>query len=163
MKNKKGFTLLELLVVVLIIGVLAAIALPQYDMAVGRARYATLKDNARAIKSALDRYYMAQGSYTEKLTDIDIDLQGPLTNNDSKVTLPDNSVCYIGSATIFCSRHIFGIYMEYGVPYRNYGSANHACVTYSQKANDRANRLCQLETGKKTGTPGSGSWTTYYY
>ncbi len=40
MKNKKGFTLLELLVVVLIIGILASIALPQYRKAVIKADFA---------------------------------------------------------------------------------------------------------------------------
>ena len=46
MRNKKGFTLLELLVVVLIIGILASIALPQYTKAVEKAK---LSESARPV------------------------------------------------------------------------------------------------------------------
>jgi len=94
-KNKKGFTLLELLVVVLIIGILAGIALPQYKMAVGKSKFATLKDNARVIKDAMDRYFLTNNNYTNNFTMLDIELKGTLSENKHRVSLPNNSECYI--------------------------------------------------------------------
>lgn len=63
MKNKKGFTLLELLVVVLIIGILASIALPQYRMAVTKARVASILPLMRRWKDALMEYKLQHGDY----------------------------------------------------------------------------------------------------
>ena len=63
MKNKKGFTLLELLVVVLIIGILASIALPQYKMAVTKARVASILPLMRRWKDALAEYALQHGDY----------------------------------------------------------------------------------------------------
>ena len=73
---KKGFTLIELLVVVLIIGILSAIALPQYEKAVERTRAAEGIVLARAILDAQQRYYLANGSYTQDLNDLDIEIPG---------------------------------------------------------------------------------------
>ena len=69
MKNKKGFTLLELLVVVLIIGVLAGIALPQYKMAVTKAKVASILPLMRRFKDALTEYKLQHGSYCKVETD----------------------------------------------------------------------------------------------
>ena len=74
MKNKKGFTLLELLVVVLIIGILSAIALPQYKKAVLKSKYAAVKQNAKTIASAMQRYYLVNNTYPANMNVLDIDV-----------------------------------------------------------------------------------------
>ena len=69
--NNKAFTLIELLVVVLIIGILAAVAVPQYKLAVIKARVHTYLPVLNDIAQAQETYYMANGTYT-----IDPDLLG---------------------------------------------------------------------------------------
>ena len=56
---KKGFTLIELLVVVLIIGILSSIALPQYRVAVEKARIAEAMSMIGSLRSAIDVYVLA--------------------------------------------------------------------------------------------------------
>ncbi|WP_342792312.1 type II secretion system protein, partial [Clostridioides difficile] len=57
MKNKKGFTLVELLVVIAIIGILAIVALPALFKNIEKAKIAKLEADISAIKSASLSYY----------------------------------------------------------------------------------------------------------
>ncbi len=59
--HKLGFTLLELLVVVLIIGILASIALPQYRKSVEKAKLSEALINLKTIEESVDRYLLLNG------------------------------------------------------------------------------------------------------
>ena len=75
-----GFTLIELLVVVLIIGVLAAIAFPQYQKVIKRSRAAELRLLIKNVEEAQKRYFIANGTYTQCLNDLDIDVLSSFTS-----------------------------------------------------------------------------------
>lgn len=75
-----GFTLVELLVVVLIIGILASVALPQYEKAVEKSRVAEALTFFNTLEKAEKSYQLATGRYTRNLDRLDIDISG-LQNN----------------------------------------------------------------------------------
>lgn len=67
--NQKGFTLVELMVVVVILGVLVAIAVPVYNSTTTRAATATCQANQRMIEGAVTQYLMENP--TETMADVD--------------------------------------------------------------------------------------------
>ena len=75
-KFAKGFTLIELLVGVLIIGILAAIALPQYRKAKVKAEATQLILSVKALAEAQQRFYLTNNRYADNFSDLDIDFSG---------------------------------------------------------------------------------------
>jgi type IV pilus assembly protein PilA len=60
---QKGFTLIELMIVVAIIGILAAIAIPAYSDYTERAKVSELVTMASACKASVTEFYQAQGTF----------------------------------------------------------------------------------------------------
>jgi prepilin-type N-terminal cleavage/methylation domain-containing protein len=70
MRSNKGFTLVELLVVVLILGALAAIAIPRISQSAESAKINACKTNVDLINSQIELYYANEGEWPEDLDDI---------------------------------------------------------------------------------------------
>lgn len=75
--GSQGFTLLELLVVILIIGILAAIALPQYRKAVAKAELAQIVSATKSLKQAQERFYLTNNRYSGDIEELDITVNNP--------------------------------------------------------------------------------------
>jgi general secretion pathway protein G len=67
---ESGFTLVELMVVMLIIGVLAAIAIPSYVASVKNAKEAVLKEDLHVMRNAIDSYTMDKQKAPQSMDDL---------------------------------------------------------------------------------------------
>lgn len=62
--KQKGFTLIELMIVVAIVGILAAIAYPSYQESTAKSRRANAQAELMSLSSAMERYYTANNHYS---------------------------------------------------------------------------------------------------
>ena len=70
MRSRKGLTLIELLIVVIILGALAAIAIPRISTSTTTAKQSACDTNVDTLNTAIEMYKIDQGSYPTALTDV---------------------------------------------------------------------------------------------
>ncbi len=70
MKKKNGFTLIEVITVLVLIGILVAIALPIYRNSVIKARESVLKENLYQVREAIKCFYQDKQKYPTSLEEL---------------------------------------------------------------------------------------------
>ena len=70
LRGQRGFTLVELMVVMLIIGILASIAVPSYISSIKSAREAVLREDLHVMREAIDSYTMDKDKAPDSLDDL---------------------------------------------------------------------------------------------
>jgi len=99
MRAGKGFTLLEIIVVVVVIGILASLTIPQYMVAVERTKSSEGVTLLDAVRGAQLRYYQTWGDYTAIPALLDYHIESPKFFNDP---IPGN---HLGGYIVIITRN----------------------------------------------------------
>ena len=149
---KKAFTLIELLVVVLIIGILAAVALPQYQVAVHKAKLTKLIPMVRGLKDGMEMYYLANGAYPEQDQEVifDIDMFAGCSESGTGWIRCSNGIYF--DCLDWWGQTVSGIDVNIGLAYMMW--LDHSAYPGEQRCiassiNNTANQVCKSMGGQK--------------
>ncbi len=86
-QNKSGFTLLEIIIVIIIVGVLASLALPRFFSTVEYSRSTEALSSLGAVRQSLERCYLQRsGDYTNCTNFANLDIENPANSPGSHFT-----------------------------------------------------------------------------
>lgn len=93
-----GFTLIELMIVIAIIGILASVAVPAYQTYTKKAKFSEVVLAAGSIRTAIDMCYQIRGGYD--LTNCDTEAKLGIRLNDAEVGIHVNSVVLTATTAV---------------------------------------------------------------
>lgn len=159
---KKGFTLIELLVVVLIIGILASVALPQYQVAVEKARVARMLPLFKNIQLAREAYQLANGMNTADLDLLDIEVNyKSKTESASSIsyTVDGGTITFFPPSITLVFSSSRGYIIDYYGPLSTSRSSG---LCYPKTSGGVAERVCQ-SMGEKRDIPSTHNTNVYVF
>jgi prepilin-type N-terminal cleavage/methylation domain-containing protein len=143
-KSRTGFTLVELAVVIVIIGVLAAFGIPQFLKSVERTKAAEAFNYLAAVRSAQERFVAQQGVYTTAATDLDIRQMAP-KYFDVGTIIVDNSVPGSPSWSLMLTRKVSSSsYGDYTVTFTQNGFDTDSSVGHSTIMDSDRIEVCPM-------------------
>ena len=151
---KWGFTLLELLVVVLIIGTLAAVAVPQYKKAVLKSRYSALMPIAKSIADNNEVYFLENGYYANNPQKLSVHADSNNLGNTTINITDGADLSYVQASN------------ETSIPHARYlvyqkHSTRYAGTTMCEASDEQAAQLCQALGGQAVDYASQPGWNAY--
>jgi prepilin-type N-terminal cleavage/methylation domain-containing protein len=106
-QKEHGFTLIELIIVVVIIGILALVAIPRYFANIAKTQTNAVYANLAAINQALLSYYAVNGAYpTDNSFPITVTIDGETVVNFSNISSADWRYVYSSGPFGSCSGQV---------------------------------------------------------
>jgi prepilin-type N-terminal cleavage/methylation domain-containing protein len=115
--NKKGFTLIELMIVVAIIGILAAIAIPKFADLINKSKEGATKGSLSSVRSALQVYYGDnEGWFPTDNLSTTLTANAKYINAIPVAKLPGTGLADSAAVATFSSSTVAGVFQGGGTP-----------------------------------------------